>query len=118
MAQRLATLIHISDLHFGKIFKTEAGLIKSLLVDVPMLGEYFQGSYQHSYIAARALARRINQIIRDEKTGGHPVCVVFTGDLTSRGEENEFIVGATFLRQSHETGGGDPVGLNLGAAPA
>ncbi len=38
---------------------------------------------------------------------------MFTGDLTRSGEEEEFIVGSTFLRKAHSTGAGRDVGLEL-----
>jgi len=48
----LATLVHISDLHFAEKFTSDAGLTKKILRRVPRL----QGVYPHSYQAARALA--------------------------------------------------------------
>lgn len=40
--------------------------------------------------------------------------MVFTGDLTSRGQQGEFSVGSTFLRNAHNVGAGTDVGLRLG----
>lgn len=106
----IATLIHISDLHFGDKFTTDETLLKKLLMLVPFL----RGTYAHSYEAARALAVRVNQILKNRKEKEIPAGVVFTGDLTSSGEKGEFLVGTTFLRGAHWTGAKWSVGLNLG----
>jgi len=105
----LATLVHISDLHFGNKFTADERVLKRLLAMLP----YVQGVCGHSYQATRALAFRINQIVRNRKERKIPVSVVFTGDLTRSGEEAEFVVGSTFLRNAHSTGAGRNVGLKL-----
>ena len=102
----LATLIHISDTHFGSQFTTEEGTWKKLTT--------LRGLQVHSYQVARSLAIRVKQIFSDREDIRIPVCVVFTGDLTSSGKEDEFLVGSTFLRGEHWLGAGDKVGLGLG----
>lgn len=107
--KNIATIVHISDLHFRNKFTTDESRFKKLLANLPLL----KGTYAHSYQAARSLANRVNKILKDKKQNRVPVGVVFTGDLTSSGEEGEFQVGTTFLRGSIWTGTGQ-VGLNLG----
>lgn len=107
--KNIATVVHISDLHFTDKFRTDESRFKKLLANLPFL----KGTYAHSYQAARALANRVKKILRDKKQNRVPVCIVFTGDLTSCGEEGEFDIGNTFLRSSIWTGTGQ-VGLNLG----
>ncbi len=106
----LATLIHISDLHFGCDFTADETVWKQGLALIPGA----QGLFRHSYQAARALAQRVNQIIADRRAEGVPICVAFTGDLTRGGEEKEFLVGSTFLRSAFAFGAGNYVGLKLG----
>jgi hypothetical protein len=48
-------------------------------------------------------------IVNNRKAARVPVCVVFTGDLTSSGKRDEFWVGSTFLREAHS------IGVNLSA---
>lgn len=108
--QLLATVIHISDLHFGDKFTTDETKFKRLLASLP----YLQGTCAHSYQAARALAIRVNQIIENRINRNIPVCVAFTGDLTSSGEDAEFTVGSTYLRSEYRVGAGQSVGLGLG----
>jgi 3',5'-cyclic AMP phosphodiesterase CpdA len=106
----LATLIHLSDLHFGSEFTTDETFFKWLLACIP----FAQGASAHSYQAARALSIRVRQILQDRARRGVPVCVVFTGDLSGRGQEAELTVGSTFLQRSFAVGAGDTVGLDLG----
>lgn len=106
----LATLIHISDLHFGHRFTTDETLFKELLANIPFL----KGVYTHSYQATRALSIRINQILTDRKGNNIPGVVVMTGDLTRGGDQDEFLIGTTFLRGETWTGAGKAVGLKLG----
>lgn len=106
----LATLVHLSDLHFSEIFTNDEHKYKEHLASLP----FVKGTCTHSYVTARALANRVNQILKDRKKIGVPAGVVFTGDLTSSGKREEFVVGSTFLREAHSTGAGSSVGLRLG----
>jgi 3',5'-cyclic AMP phosphodiesterase CpdA len=106
----LATVIHISDLHFGQRFTTDETLFREILANIPFL----KGVYTHSYQAARALSIRINQILADRKRSNIPSVVAMTGDLTRGGDQDEFLIGTTFLRGETWTGAGKAVGLKLG----
>jgi len=106
----LATLIHISDLHFCDKFTNVETRFKKLLAKLPFL----RGTFAHSYQATRALSIRINQILKDRKDTGVPTGVVFTGDLTRGGFLKELQIGFNFLREAYLVGAGEPVGLKLG----
>ena len=82
----ITTLLHISDLHFGDRFITHETRFKRRLAFLP----FVQGLYTHSYSVASALALRANHILTNRKAKPIPSCVVFTGDLTHGGAENEF----------------------------
>ncbi len=110
----LATLIHISDLHFGDRITTDETTFKWLLACLP----YLQGGCAHSFQAAQALAIRVRQILQGRTSRRISACVVFTGDLSAAGRRDELIVGSTFLQTGHIVGAGDPVGLGLGAPRA
>lgn len=106
----LATLIHISDLHFGSKLGNDESALRKFLASLPLV----TGLYPHSFQVARSLSVRIRQIIENRKAAGVALCVVCTGDLTRGGELDEFTVASTFLRKSHAVGAGDSVGLELG----
>jgi hypothetical protein len=78
----LASLIHISDLHFCDKFTNDESTVKQYLSNIPKL----QGAMAHSYQAAGSLSIRVNQILNDRKDNKIPAGVVFTGDLSRRGE--------------------------------
>jgi 3',5'-cyclic AMP phosphodiesterase CpdA len=105
----LATLIHVSDLHFGSHFTSDETRWVQLASNLPLV----QALLGHSYQAVRALAIRVNGILSNRRVAGITTCVIFTGDLTSRGEKHEFVTGDTFLRSSHCLGAGNFVGLEL-----
>jgi 3',5'-cyclic AMP phosphodiesterase CpdA len=103
----LATVIHISDLHFGPSIYNQLSIFKKLVSQTPL-----QGRFPHSFEVARALAIEIRRILADREKRGVPVIIVHTGDLTRAGEPEELLVGATFLHSAHLTGAGGRVGLD------
>ena len=107
--RKLATLIHISDSHFSARFIADANWLRRWFAEIPGV----QATFGHSYPVARSLAIRVNQFIVARRAQQIPVCVVFTGDLSRRGDRAELATGATFFRSAHFTGATDPVGLNL-----
>jgi hypothetical protein len=109
----LATLVHISDLHFGNQFTTDESLFRKLVASIPLV----QGVCVHSYQAACALSLRVRQILENRKEGNVPICVVFTGDLTRGGTGEEFVVGGTFLREAHSIGRDRSAGLRVHEPP-
>src|SRR5713226_3423892 len=109
----IASVIHISDLHFGEHIGNDESTLTRIQKGVPSLG----GLLPHSYQACRALAIRINQILKDRKQASIIAGVIFTGDLTSSGEEQQFVVGNTYLRSAHSLGAGSYVGLDLRMEP-
>ena len=93
MSQQLATLFHISDLHFGNQFFNNITFFKKIQSATPL-----KGFFVHDYQVACALANRINDIKIDRKDNNIPCGVVFTGDLTASGKDLQFITGSNFLR--------------------
>ena len=81
--QPLATLIHISDLHFGPTLENSERHFHRVFA-----GTIAQGMYPHDYAIARALALSIRALIENRVAHGVPVVVVHTGDLTRMGKPN------------------------------
>ena len=106
----IATIVHISDLHFAKTFTTDETLFRHWLSKIPGV----QGAFGHSYQAAGALAARVIQVVTNRREHGVPVCVAATGDVTYRGGEAEMVVASTYLRSAHATSARRRVGLALG----
>lgn len=106
----IATLIHISDLHFRDKFVNEATLFQKQLV---RRISPWKGTCAHSYQTAMALSTQVNEILKERKEKGIPAGVVFTGDLTSSGKKGEFLTGTTFLRGEYCIGAIGNIGLNL-----
>ena len=103
----LATVIHISDLHFGPSIFNRRTTFKKLVSRTPL-----QGRFPHFYEVARALAREVRRIVADRKKRRIPAMIVHTGDLTRTGEPEELMVGTTFLHSAHVTGAGARVGFD------
>lgn len=105
----IATLVHISDLHFDNKFITNPNLLKKICSKTQ-----FRGILPHCYVSATALSGRIIEILNDRKSVNVPVGVVFSGDLTRSGGILQFQIGTTFLRGEQWTGADRSVGLCLG----
>lgn len=106
----LATLVHISDLHFGETFHSKHSWWKEKTRRLP-----------HDM----GIAARLSWILRGAEGNAHikgilnerfarniPTVVVHTGDLTSGGLEAEFETGQKFLNDSHPATP-EPAGLRL-----
>ena len=105
----IATLFHISDLHFGNQFFNKITSLKKIQSATPL--KHF---FIHDYQIACSLGKRINKIIADRKDNDIPCCVVFTGDLTSSGKDLQFVTGSNFLRSKIFVSTSRHSGLNLG----
>ncbi len=103
----LATVIHISDLHFGSSIYNQLSTFKKLASRTPL-----QSRFPHSFEVARALSNEVRRIAADREKRGIPLTIVHTGDLTRIGEPEELMVGTTFLHSAHVTGAGARVGLD------
>lgn len=109
----IATLVHISDLHFGNNFSTDETILKKFIAILPVV-RYYRGLYTHSFKAVRAMENKVNQILKQRKDEKIPSCVVVTGDLTSSGEKYQFEIVNTFLRNAISVNADTEVGLKLG----
>jgi hypothetical protein len=85
----LATLLHISDLHFGDIDPDTGDAIEPTFVG---LNEVFDGLLGHSYYSLKRVSRFWANLRKNEE----PLLVV-TGDLTTVGKIEQFQTASTFL---------------------
>ncbi len=107
----LATLVFLSDLHFGKIFWNQTRWIHEVAAAA---FPRFQALYPHCYEAACALAVCVNNSILEKRMYYRiPTVVLHGGDLTRAGYPAEFAVGSTFLHGFHYTNPDRKVGLGL-----
>jgi 3',5'-cyclic AMP phosphodiesterase CpdA len=90
----LVTIVHISDLHFGKSFvNTEDSFVYKTLGGTPV-----KGRFPHSYAVALMLRRKILEIVKFRERQGIPVAIVDTGDRTRSGRESQFRTADQFLK--------------------
>jgi 3',5'-cyclic AMP phosphodiesterase CpdA len=105
----LATIIQISDLHFGAKFTNEESWFRqNISSKIP----FYPGAFPHSYQRACALANRVKQIVLRRIAARIPTAVAITGDLTQTGAPAEFVIANKYLRS--EIQATIRVGLNLG----
>lgn len=106
----LATLVHLSDLHFGETFYSQQSWYKQVTRRLP-----------HDTAIAAALSRalrgsevnpNIKGILNDRFERRIPTVVLHTGDLTCSGLASEFATGQKFLIDSHPATP-EPAGLRL-----
>jgi len=100
--ERVATLVHISDLHFGPVDPT------NMESEIPKLWQrcpWFDGLLGHSYHAAVKLDRFWGRMERES-----PFLVV-TGDITACGSEDEYSTAQDFLGRELKPPKGHHVGL-------
>ena len=109
MKDILATIIHISDPHFGEKLRTRKNIFKKVASYTRL-----QSLMPHDYDTTWALSEIIRQILKDRKNSNVPAGVVLSGDLTCNGKRSEFHIGTTFLRGKHWTSANNSVGLELG----
>jgi hypothetical protein len=100
---RLATFVHISDLHFGHIDPV------SLNAQAPGLWAKhsgFDGLLGHSYNSLRRLEKFFDQMRKTENAR-----LIVTGDLTTVGHPDQFTMAAGFLGGILRFPKGNPIGL-------
>jgi 3',5'-cyclic AMP phosphodiesterase CpdA len=93
MATRLATFVHISDLHFGDIDPNtgrpiQEGKASKIWASLPQ----FDGLLGHSLRALQRLEKFFSQIRQDEDAQ-----LVITGDLTCVGKQDQFDTANAYL---------------------
>src|SRR5262249_11937629 len=104
--QRIATLLHVSDLHCGPVDpKTMDSRIPALWQKLP----WFDGLFGHSYHAMVKLERFHDRTLADEA----PVLLV-TGDITACGSEDEYSTAHVFLSGELTPPKGNHIGLRTG----
>lgn len=101
---RLATFIHISDLHFG------GGYQNGIAQDVGAVSEWFPGAQGHNEAACKDLARFFRDL---KQKNGDDVHLILTGDLTSWGISQQFIDCVDFLSQRPSLLRGRKPGLDV-----
>ncbi len=126
--EKLATLIHISDLHFRSVFKNDKTWFDNIQ-NFPII----RGRLGHDYQTAVALSNKIYDILQEckgnikeseinilkgykdvEKNKKRPAAIIFSGDLTCAEDEKQVKVGKKYLRGKLSIGKKRKVGLNLG----
>lgn len=107
--KQIATLFHISDLHFGNQFFNNITFLNKIQSATPL-----KNFSIHDYQVACALANRINSIKIDRKDNDIPCGVVFTGDLTASGKKHQFTTGSNYLRSKIFVSTYRSSGLDLG----
>jgi 3',5'-cyclic AMP phosphodiesterase CpdA len=105
----LATVIQVSDLHFGEKFTNEEGWWRrNVSGRIPT----YRGLFPHSFQRVVALSIRVKQVVSRRRQDNVPTVVAITGDLTRGGAPSEFVIANTYLRaELHAT---TTVGLGLG----
>src|SRR3712207_5624414 len=104
---RLATFVHISDLHFGSIDPNSGQVVYDAYAP-SMWGRcsWFDGLLGHHYLALVQLRKVFDQIRRAENAG-----LIVTGDLTSTGAPDQFDTAADYLISQLVPPRGNYVGL-------
>jgi 3',5'-cyclic AMP phosphodiesterase CpdA len=100
---RLATFVHVSDLHFGHLDPV------TLNAKAPGLWakhSAFDGLLGHSYNALRKLETFFDQMRRTENAQ-----LIVTGDLTTVGHPDQFAMASDFLGSILRFSRGRPIGL-------
>lgn len=98
----LATILHISDLHFSRKIDTDKSKLKTYLASISLPGGLdAKDLYGHGFSAAFALSNLFKKIQTNRRKEKIPLGVVVSGDLTRSGEDYEFNTGVTYLRGTH-----------------
>ncbi len=104
---RLATIVHVSDLHFGDAdgdgVPIPAQAARSILAEC----QVFDGLLGHSSLALYRLAEFWRKVCSEEEH----VHLAVTGDLTACGHADQFDMVTTYLGNVLPPGGGPDVGL-------
>lgn len=88
---RLATFLHISDLHFGDIDPQTGNAVEPKFVG---FHEVFDGLLGHSYHTLKRLSSFWSKLIRRER---EHVYLIVTGDLTTVGKVEQFGMASEYL---------------------
>lgn len=111
----LATILHISDLHFSKKIETDETQFKQHLATIS-LGNVvsIQDIYGHGFLASYALSNLYKLVKKNRQQKCIPFGVVLSGDLTRKGDTVEFKTGIQYLRDSHTIAMTKSAGFNIG----
>ena len=101
---RLATFLHVSDLHFGDI---DCETLDAKTSDLWAKSEWFDGLLGHSSRSMRYLEACFRKLQQSEEAQ-----LVVTGDLTTVGKIDQFKMAADFLGSVWESPRADFLGLN------
>ncbi len=91
-ATPVATIVHLSDLHFGDQLENREEWWHEFFGGTPL-----QGRFTHDYQAVQSLQLVIREICDHRAAADVPVLFVHSGDLTANGSDEEFAVGQGFL---------------------
>lgn len=106
--ERLATIVHISDLHFGDSVDGVPALDDSVASQMWQFHPVMDGWLGHSAAALQLLPERVLSLVKRE--GAY---VVATGDLTATGSNAQVAFGFQYLEGFHEQRLGQRLGLAL-----
>lgn len=102
---RLATIIHVSDLHFGSTFRALTRWRRAL--------DSIPARHPHSPEVAVDLAQAVKSLAARRHAQKIPVAIVHTGDLTQSGKERQFDLCHRYLRSEIVDRTGENVGFKV-----
>lgn len=105
---RLATFVHISDLHFGDVDGDGAPTHSAAARAILSKFRVFDGLFGHSRTAIYRLVEFWERILKDEEN----VQLVVTGDLTAYGSEDQFRSALTYVENEVTPPYGNNIGLH------
>lgn len=103
---RVRQFLHLSDLHIGLPDEKGDARVLMPLAALP----WFDGLMGHSYNSLRKIEALFRKVSRSGRTD-----LIFTGDLTSNGHDNEFTAGSEYLDSDWTLPTGNFVGLRCPA---
>jgi 3',5'-cyclic AMP phosphodiesterase CpdA len=104
--KRIATFVHISDVHIGDVTFDPMEPLDSEALDWWRRHPLLDGFLGHSHVALRHLRDRVAELFATEDAR-----LLFTGDLTTVGDEMQYLVGRTYLEGRLVFGHGALLGL-------
>lgn len=107
--RRLATFVHVSDVHFGDLdARTGSATLDARAADWWRTAKIFDGYLGHGYDALVHLTDFFHRLRREEEAQ-----LIITGDLTAAGKASQFALARTFFEGAIQLDPGNPVGLGL-----